>query len=394
MLESLNQQAPDGIIKLIQEFKSDPRERKIDLGVGVYRNASGVTPVMRAVKRAEKMLWERETTKTYTGIVGDPGFHGAMAELVLADTVDAERIAAAHTPGGTGAVRQALELIRRASPDASVWISVPSWPNHRSIVNYLAIDGKEYRYFDHATRSVDFESMIADLSAVKPGDAVILHGCCHNPTGANLNDAQWGELGELLLSRQAVPLIDLAYQGFGEGLDEDARGVRKFASLFPELLIAASCSKNFGIYRERTGILIAVAPNARLRELAQGNLAFLNRNNFSFPPDHGARLVTMILNDPELRADWESELNEVRDNMLGLRRLLATELRRLSNSDRFAFIGAHRGMFSLLGATTEQVAYMRKENGIYMVADGRVNIAGLNRDSVPVLAQSMIDAGV
>jgi aromatic-amino-acid transaminase len=298
------------------------------------------------------------------------------------------------TPGGTGAIRQALELIQLASPDATVWLSNPTWPNHPSIIRYLGMKMAEYRYFDDETRGVDFDGMKADLAGVKPGDIVLLHACCHNPTGANLTLPQWAEVADLLEKTGAIPFIDIAYQGFGDGLEADAAGLRLIASRLPELLIAASCSKNFGIYRERTGVLIAISPDAGMRAVVQGNLAFLNRQNFSFPPDHGARLVTMILNDPALRADWQAELEEVRLNMLSLRQQLADELRRLSGSDRFGFLAAHRGMFSRLGATPEQVERLRAEHGIYMVGDSRMNIAGLNAKTVPVLAKAIIDVGI
>jgi aromatic-amino-acid transaminase len=378
----------------MQMFKDDPREVKIDLGVGVYKDATGLTPVMRAVKSAEKQLWETERTKTYTGLAGDPDYATAMQALLLGDTVPAGRLSAAATPGGTGAIRQALELIRLASPDATVWLSNPTWPNHPSIINYLGMHMAEYRYFDADTRGVDFEGMLADLSGVKPGDVVLLHACCHNPTGANLTLPQWAAVADLLQKTGVIPFIDIAYQGFGDGLEEDAAGMRLLASRLPELLIAASCSKNFGIYRERTGILIAVSPRADMRAVVQGNLAFLNRQNFSFPPDHGARLVTMILNDPDLRADWQAELEDVRRNMLTLREALAAELRRLTNSTRFDFLAQHRGMFSRLGASPAQVETLRRDHGIYMVGDSRMNIAGLNAQTVPVLAHAVIAAGV
>ncbi|MDE0114489.1 MAG: aspartate/tyrosine/aromatic aminotransferase [Albidovulum sp.] len=394
MLSNLQPQKADKIIQLIQMFKDDPREHKIDLGVGMYRNANGVTPVMKAVKRAEKLLWEAEGTKSYTGMAGDPGYLEAMTRLVLADSVSSDRVAAAHTPGGTGAVRQALELVRLAERNASVWISAPSWPNHRSIVTYLGMPAREYRYFDYETRGVDFHGMMTSLADAEAGDAIVLHGCCHNPTGANLDLAQWEEVSDLLLKKGAVPIIDIAYQGFGEGLDEDAAPVRLLAAKMPEMLVAASCSKNFGIYRERTGILIAVAPNPATKALAQGTLVFLNRQNYSFPPDHGARLVSMILTDSSLKSEWREELRAMRESMRDLRNSLATALRGLTGSDRFGFIGAHRGMFSLIGASVEQVEAMRERHGIYMVSDGRINVAGLNEKSVPVLAQAMAEAEV
>ena len=393
MFSALKPQPADKILALMGQFKADPREGKIDLGVGVYKDATGHTPIMRAVKAAEKQLWEAETTKTYTGLAGDPAFNAAMADLVLGGTVGAGRISSVATPGGTGAVRQAFELARMAAPQGRVFVSDPTWPNHLSILKHLGMEAVPYRYFDADTRAVDFAGMMADLAAAKAGDIVLLHGCCHNPTGANLTLPEWDEVAGLLEKTGAVPMIDIAYQGFGDGLDADAAGVRLIANRLPEVLIAASCSKNFGIYRERTGALIALSDPAR-QEVTQGTLAYLNRQNYSFPPDHGARLVTMILTDPTLRAEWEAELEEVRLGMLTLREGLATELQRLSGSDRFGFLAQHRGMFSRLGATPEQVERLKTEHGIYMVGDSRLNIAGLNATTVPILAKAVIDVGV
>jgi aromatic-amino-acid transaminase len=294
------------------------------------------------------------------------------------------------TPGGTGAIRQALELIRLASPGARVWLPAPTWPNHPSIIRYLGIPMAGYRYFDAQTRGVDVAAMLADLGQVAAGDVVLLHGCCHNPTGANLNLVDWAAVADLLAAKGAVPLIDLAYQGFGDGLDADAAPTRLLAARCTEVLIAASCSKTFGIYRERTGLLLGLGSAAQ-RGLIQGNLAFLNRQNYSFPPDHGARLVTIILEDPALTAIWTQELEEIRLNMLDLRQSLAQELRRLTGSDRWGFLAQHRGMFSQLGASEAEVERMRAERGIYMVSDSRLNIAGLNTATVPVLAQAIAD---
>jgi aspartate/tyrosine/aromatic aminotransferase len=393
MFEVLTPQAQDKILALIQMFRDDPRPSKIDLGVGVYKDATGLTPVMRAVKTAERQLWESEQTKTYTGLAGEPAFHAALSGLVLGDAVASERIAAVATPGGTGALRQAFELVRMAAPGAKVWLSDPTWPNHPSILRYLGIPQGTYRYFDETTRGVDFTGMMEDLGRVSPGDVVLLHGCCHNPTGANLTLPEWAAVADLLVAKGAVPLVDLAYQGFGDGLAADAAGTRLIATRCPEVLIAASCSKNFGIYRERTGLLMALGEASR-RGVVQGNLAYLNRQNFSFPPDHGARLVTMILTDPALRADWERELEEVRLSMLSLREALAAALRDGSGSDRFGFLAQHRGMFSRLGATEAQVERLRTEHGIYMVSDSRLNIAGLNSGTVPVLARAILAVGI
>ncbi|MBW7922960.1 MAG: aspartate/tyrosine/aromatic aminotransferase [Rubellimicrobium sp.] len=394
MFDRLNEQPADKILSLMSAFRADPRKNKIDLGVGVYKDATGNTPVMRAVREAERRLVEAQTTKAYVALAGDPAFGDAMIALVLGDAVPRAQVAAITTPGGTGAVRQAFELVRMANPAAKVWASDPTWPNHLSIVRHLGIGLESYRYFDAATRGLDIDGMLADLGRVAPGDVVLLHGCCHNPTGANPTADDWARIIAVVKDRGALPMVDLAYQGFGDGLDDDAAATRAVAAAFPECLIAASCSKNFGIYRERTGILMAVMQDAGRREVVQGNLAYLNRQNYSFPPDHGARVVTTILNDPDLRADWEAELEDIRKGMLTLRSQLADELKRLTNSDRFEFIRQHRGMFSRLGASPEQVAALRETHGIYMVGDSRINIAGLNRDTVPVLARAIIDAGV
>ena len=394
MFQSLKEQPADKILALIQKYKEDPRESKIDLGVGVYKNAEGLAPVMRAVKTAEQQLWERETTKSYVGLVGDPQFSDVMIDLVLLDSVARGNIAAAATPGGTGAVRQAFELLKMANPDVRVFVSDPTWPNHLSILKYLDLPVVPYRYFDSQTRGVDFAGMMEDLADARSGDVILLHGCCHNPTGANLNISQWQEVVAFLNKSGATPMIDIAYQGFGDGLQEDAAGTRLVASSVSETVIAASCSKNFGIYRERTGLLMVVSQDANAKGLNQSTLAFLNRQNFSFPPDHGARLVTMVLSDPELRSDWAAELEEVRLGMLDLRTQLASELQRLSGSDRFGFLAQHRGMFSRLGASAERVEKLRADHAVYMVGDSRMNIAGLNSATVSILAQAIIDSGI
>jgi aromatic-amino-acid transaminase len=394
MLTKLKAQPADKILALMAMYREDPRPTKIDLGVGVYKNAEGVTPVMRAVKEAERRLVEEQTTKAYVALAGDPAYSDAMIGLVLGETVARDRIAAVATPGGTGAVRQAFELIKNTSPDATVWVSNPTWPNHVSILNYLGMNHTAYRYFDGETRGVDFDGMMEDLSEAKAGDVVLLHGCCHNPTGANLNLTQWQAVVDLLNEKGLVPMIDIAYQGFGDGLEEDAAATRLVASSVPELLIAGSCSKNFGVYRERTGILMAISEQADNTAVTQGNLNHLNRQNYSFPPDHGARVVTTILTDDALRADWAAELEETRLGMLSLREGLASELQRLSGSDRFGFLAQHRGMFSQLGTTPDMVERLRAEHGIYMVSDSRLNIAGLNAQTVPILAKAIVETGI
>ena len=394
MFNSLQQQPADKILALMQVYKEDPRENKIDLGVGVYKDASGQTPIMQSIKQAEHMLWETQNTKSYVGLTGTPQFSQTMIDLVLGNKFDKNLTASAATPGGTGAVRQAFELGKMANPNLRVFVSDPTWPNHLSILKYLGIPVEPYRYFDAKTRAVDFSSMMTDLENAKEGDLILLHGCCHNPTGANLKAPEWDAVIELLLKSGATPMIDIAYQGFGDGLEEDASGVRKLVNSVPETIIAASCSKNFGIYRERTGLLIVVSHDKGARDLNQSTLAFLNRQNFSFPPDHGARLVTMVLSDEELKRSWMEELETVRTSMLSLRTQLATELEKLSGSNRFGFLADHRGMFSRLGASPEQVNELRENHAVYMVGDSRLNIAGLNSKTVPVLAKAIVDCGI
>jgi len=393
MLENLTPQPPDKIIMLAGMFRADTRDNKIDLGVGVYKNAEGLTPIMRAVKKAERQLWDAEVTKSYTALIGDGAFHTVMADLVLGDSVARDRVSFAHAPGGTGAIRQILELIKVAAPSATIWMSNPTWPNHPAMINKLKIPSRTYTYMDPETRTVDFGGMMADLDAVQHGDIVLLHGCCHNPTGANLNQVQWGQVTDLLVAKGAVPFVDIAYQGFGDGLDQDAYGTRLLASRCSEMLISASCSKNFGIYRERCGLVMAISADADANVLTQGMLSSLNRLNFSFPPDHGARLVTMVLSDPELRADWQAELEEVRLGMLDLRKQLAEALQAETNSNRFGFIAEHRGMFSRLGLSEAQVVRLREEYGIYMIGDSRINVAGLNAQTVPIIAKAIVAVG-
>ena len=390
-LETLRPQAPDAILSLMAAFREDPREAKIDLGVGIYRDAEGRTPVMRAVKAAEARLLADQETKAYTGLTGDPAFAEALGRLVLGGAMPPERVAAAATPGGTGAVHQGLQLLRMASPHGRVWLSAPTWPNHPAIARHVGLTIKDYRYYDAATGGLDRDGMMEDLSQVAAGDAVMLHGCCHNPTGADLSEADWAAVADLLAARGALPFVDLAYLGFGDGLEADAAGTRALLRRVPEALVAVSCSKNFGLYRERAGLLIALSEG---RAATQGALAALNRLTYSFPPDHGARVVQTILDDDALRADWAAELEAMRAGMTDLRRALAEALRTRTGSDRFGFLAAHRGMFSRLPATPEQVEALRRDHGVYMVGDGRMNVAGLAPGDVGRLADAIVAVGV
>ncbi len=379
----------DPILILMDQFRNDPRSDKIDLGVGVYRNSDGVTPVMRAVKTAEHQLWQTQETKGYTTLLGDPAFVSAIADLVLGTDVAPDRQTGVATVGGTGAIRQGLELIRLARPDVQVHIPDPSWPNHAAILSEMGIPSKTYRYFDAATGGLDFPGMLADLRAIPAGDVVLLHGCCHNPTGVDPNPTQWGEIANTLSATGATVFVDLAYLGFAGGLDADAAPTRLLAAQLPELLVAVSCSKNFGLYRDRAGVLLSITETTAQRDLVRGNLATLNRLAYSFPADHGAALVQIILTDTTLRSSWADELTDMRQRVNDLRAALATALQAETHSDRFAFIGAQNGMFSRLGITPDQVETLARDHAVYMVGDSRMNIAGLSLDDIPRLARSI-----
>ena len=378
MLEKFQPVPPDPILGLGQLFAADKREGKIDLGVGVFKDAAGNTPIMSAVKKAEMVLHESQTTKTYKGLGGDEAFRDSMRALVLGDAVSADRVATIQTPGGTGAIRQLYEAIKKIHGEATLWLSDPTWPSHVGIAKHMGMPMRSYRYFDGATSTVDFDAMMHDLADVKPQDVVMLHGCCHNPTGANLDAPQWEAITDLLLAKGAIPFVDIAYQGFGDGLDADAAGLRAMAARVPEMLIAASCSKNFGLYRDRVGCAMAICESAAQHDVVSRNLAVLNRLNYSFAPDHGAALVAIILGDKGLRAEWETELGEMRDTMLSIRQSLADELRRQCNTDRFDFIASHRGMFSRLGLDKDSVEALREAHAMYVVGDSRIDIAGLS----------------
>lgn len=390
MFETLTVAPPDKIIALMGQFREDPRPGKIDLGVGVYKDAKGSTPIMAAVREAEKLLYERQSTKTYVGMAGDPLFNAAMIGLVFGKDADRERIRAAQAPGGSGALRILAELIARAKPGATVWLSDPTWPNHVPLVRAAGVTTKEYPYFDAATGMVRFDAMVEALKKAAPGDIVLLHGCCHNPTGANLDHAQWEAVADLLVSRGLFPFVDLAYQGFGDGLEEDAYGVRLLASRVPEMAVAASCSKNFAVYRDRVGTAFLLGKGSAEADIAYSQLLSVARGIYSMPPDHAAAAVRIILEDKSLTASWKEELETMRRRMVSLREGFADALRRQSNSDRFDFIARHRGMFSRIGATPQQVEKLRSEHGVYMVGDSRINVAGLPEDRLDTLAASII----
>ncbi len=394
MFENLKLQSEDKIMALMSLYKADERKEKIDLGVGVYKNNKGQTPIMDAVQKASRILNNTQKTKSYVGLSGNLGFIDNISQLVLADAVPKNQIIGAQAPGGTGAFHQLLLLIRSMEKDKRVWISSPSWPNHAAILNHLGIQFNNYNYFDYDTCEVNFSRMMSDLQKISSGDVLLLHGCCHNPTGANLSLENWTELTKFCEKKNILPLIDLAYQGFGDGINDDVKGVQYMASNLPEVCIGISCSKNFGLYRERVGAALMVVSDKKIHKLVEENLKSFNRVTFSFPPDYGASLVEIILGgnnsqNKELIHLWEKELNSMRNGMLELRKLLSDSLRRSTNSTRFDFIERHRGMFSLMGLSVDQVARLRTEFGIYMVGDSRINIAGLNRDQIDYFSSSI-----
>ncbi|PWR04518.1 aromatic amino acid aminotransferase [Meridianimarinicoccus roseus] len=389
MFSALPDLPEDAILRLMALYRDDPRPAKLDLGVGVYRDADGRTPVMGAIKAAEQRLCDTQDTKSYVGLLGAPDFAAAITSLVLGDDM-AARTACAATPGGTGALHLAAELVAMAAPGAAVWLPDPTWPNHAGI---LAHCGRSVRHYRHAAPDGRFDAkgMAEDLRAAAPGDVVLLHGCCHNPTGIDPDADEWAALAAGLAERGLLPLVDLAYLGFGAGLAADAAPLRVLAAHCPEMLIAVSCSKTFGVYRDRVGALLAVAPQPATRERTAAALAHLNRLNFSFPPDHGARAVTLVLEDDGLRVQWHDELEAMRRRIAGLRAALAAGLRQAAQTDQFDGIAAQRGMFSRLGLKPEHIRELRDRHAVYLVGDGRINIAGLTDDVIPTLCRQVAD---
>jgi len=390
MFETLKKAPGDKIFALMAEYKADPRTDKTDLGIGVYKDQTGGTPIMSSVKKAEKRLLETATTKTYIGVTGNRGFCDSVAGLVFGDDADQSRIRALQAPGGTGSLWVLFQLINRVRPGGKIWISDPSWPNHLPMTKQAGLTPHFYPYFDAETGEVKFDDMLACLDGLGSEDTVLLHACCHNPTGANLTPEQWDKVAASLKKTGAVPLIDLAYLGFGEGLDADAYAPRKLIAELPELLLAFSASKNFGIYRERAGAAMVIGRDAESADIALSQLGNIVRSAYSQPPDHGAEVVNIILNDPDLRAEWEAELTEMRERMVRLRTKLADAIRERSNATDFDFVARHRGMFSLLGLTNAQVEHLKTKNAIYMIDDSRINVAGLPEERMGNLADAIL----
>lgn len=387
LFAALQPQAPDPLLSLIRLYREDPRPQKLDLGVGVYRDVQGATPVFAAVKAAETVLLRDQKTKAYLGPEGDVGFLKQITPVVFGDTARPADLVAAQTPGGAGALRLAAELIAASRQTAGarsgrIWIGAPSWPIHAGIFRQAGLEVKTVPYYDQALQAVVFERFLGELDAAAAGDVVLLHGACHNPTGADLSLEQWGEIAALLQRRGAVPLVDLAYQGLGDGLEEDAAGLRLLMQRCETVIVAQSCDKNFGLYRERTGALfVRVAPSQH--ELVRSNVFQLARCAWSMPPDHGAAVVRVILESDYLTSQWRTELSTMRTRLDTLRAALADALPRLEP------LRGQRGLFALLPLSADGVGALRRDHGVYMAASGRINIAGLTAATVPAFVRAL-----
>jgi aspartate aminotransferase len=390
LFENLKALPPDAILRLIAEHQDDPREHKVDLGVGVYRDEHGRTPVLHCVKKAERRLLEQQETKAYLGSGGNPQFNALMQALMFGDAgAESDRIVTLQTPGGSGSLRVAAGLILRAKPDVSVWTSDPTWANHVPLLGGAGVNLEVYPYYDPRSRSIRFGDMLDALQNIPAGDIVLLHGCCHNPTGMDPDPSQWREIAEVIASRRLLPFIDFAYQGFSEGLQEDALPVRLLSDRVPEMIVSSSCSKNFGLYRERVGSLSLVSENASAAAVVRSQAYNIVRTMYSMPPDHGAAIVAAILGDAKLRTEWLEELGAMRMRLKGMRELLGMALREKAPAHDFSHIERGRGMFSFLGISAEQVARLKSEFGVYMVDSSRINVAGITRNNIDYLAASI-----
>ncbi|MCY7263422.1 amino acid aminotransferase [Pseudomonas protegens] len=381
----------DPILGLMEAYANDPNPRKFDLGVGVYKDAQGLTPIPQSVKLAEQRLVDRQTTKTYIGGHGDAAFGKVINELVLGSDsplIAAQRAGATQTPGGTGALRLSADFIAQCLPGRGVWLSNPTWPIHETIFAAAGVKVSHYPYVGSDNR-LDVEAMLDTLNRVPEGDVVLLHACCHNPTGFDLSQADWQRVLEVVRKRNLLPLIDFAYQGFGDGLEQDAWAVRLFAAEVPEVLITSSCSKNFGLYRDRTGALIVCTRDAEKLLDVRSQLAHIARNLWSTPPDHGAAVVATILGDPELKSLWADEVEAMRQRIAQLRAGLLEALQHYGLAERFAHIGVQRGMFSYTGLSPSQVKELREHHSVYMVSSGRANVAGIDASRLNLLAEAI-----
>ncbi|MCC5826577.1 amino acid aminotransferase [Alkalimonas sp.] len=392
MFSQLQPVATDPILGLMAAYQQDPNPDKIDLGVGVYKDEQGHTAVLKCVKKAEALRLAKEDSKTYIGMAGDLNFNRHIEQLAFGKehpALLAGRLTTAHTPGGTGALRVAAEFIKRANPSATIWVMTPTWANHISLFQAAGLKVKEYSYYDYNNKGLLEEQMFAELAEVEPGDVVLLHACCHNPSGLDLTFAQWQRFTELAKERGFTPLVDMAYQGFGVGLEEDTAGLRHLAAEVPELILCSSCSKNFGLYRERIGACTLLTEHSKAAETARSVLLSVVRSIYSMPPAHGAIIVSHILDSQELTALWHQELAEMRNRINDYRQLIVDKFKAEGIAQDFSFITRQHGMFSFLGINKAQIDRLRDEFSIYMVGSSRVSIAGLNHSNIDYFAKSV-----
>jgi aspartate aminotransferase len=392
MFNKLTAMPADPILGLLTQYREDTHPQKVDLGVGVYKDPTGVTPILSCVKKAEKFRLDTETTKVYIGPTGSPQFNTLVTELAFGaghSAIIANRIRTVSTPGGTGALRVAGDFIKRCNPNAVLWVSDPTWANHIGLFEAAGITVKTYPYYDYDSKSLKFDEMLAALSQVSPDDVVLFHACCHNPSGMDFTTEQWDKVVALTKDQGFTPLIDMAYQGFGDGVDIDAYGVRQMAAAVDNMILCSSCSKNFGLYRERIGSCSVIAKDANTANIAQSVLLYVVRCLYSMPPAHGAAIVETILGSKELTQEWLDELKVMRDRINGNRAILVDKLKVNGVNRDFSFIARQKGMFSFLGVNPEQVARLQKEFSIYMVGSSRISIAGISEDNVDYLAQSI-----
>ncbi|WP_105168865.1 amino acid aminotransferase [Pseudoalteromonas sp. T1lg23B] len=393
MFSELKPLPTDPILGLMAAYKQDTNPNKIDLGVGVYKDEQGDTPVLRAVKKAEAFRLENEKTKSYIGLAGNLEYCQQMESLLLGEhsALLANRVRTAQTPGGTGALRVAAEFIKRCNTNATVWVTTPTWANHISLFEAAGLTVKEYPYYDYENKGLLFDEMISALKQVPKGDVVLLHACCHNPSGMDLNEEQWKVVAELAKEVGFTPLIDIAYQGFGASLDQDAYGLRLLADTVDELIICSSCSKNFGLYRERVGACTLISKDAATADISNSVLLSVVRSIYSMPPAHGADIVNIILSSSELTQMWHDELDEMRSRINGLRTLIKDSLAAKGVDQDFSFIDKQNGMFSFLGINKDQIDRLQKEYGIYIVGSSRVNVAGISQANIDYFANAVAD---
>jgi aspartate aminotransferase len=391
MLQTLPRVPEDPILGITAAFRRDTTALKVDLGVGVYKDEAGATPVLASVRKAEQQVLAAQASKTYLSPVGNPGFNAGMLDLVLGANHAGRKgqAIAVQGPGGSGALRLGAELIRLANPAAIVHVSDPTWANHMPLIGGTGLKVEKHPYYDAARHAVRLDAMLGYLDALPAGSVVLLHGSCHNPTGQDLSDADWRAVGEVVQKRNLIPFVDLAYLGFGGTLEQDATPVRHLAGLVPEMLVAVSCSKNFGLYRERTGALLVLAADASQAEISAGQLGRIARTLYSMPPDHGAAIVDKVLGDAALRAEWTAEVAAMNARMRELRGLLARELDARNTGTGFSWMTQQRGMFSRLDLTPEQVVKLREQHHVYVAPDGRVNVAGISPKNVAHVADAV-----